>query len=657
MSHIPINKLFILLLCCCIYLAGCTGSSKKSEDDSVSESEEGFSSTEVMGSLGHGLASYLVDEDIGAAYVTYEGGELKIDYKASSTGMFECGVGFMIFIDGVAQPYKTSEETEVKYMHTFHFQDNIENEFSFYFVPTVGQKGDMLELCIASIYNPDYQPDMDESKGYGIFHDMLTNSYIIKYDASPAKIDSEVSDLDLISSLKIEELDVQDNRMTENLEKDIHIVSYINDADITNGNYYIANEEKNNIKLEICGTNSTEYRVCFFVNHRMISGAWEEQLRIHVRPNKMTVLEAEMDISLLEGYDTFYAVIVPCDTSQILQSSLMKTNSVLLISSFNREEEGNSKIILNEFSGTINCVKDDGLLLVDTRRILRMDSLALEVQKEAENTAPLLINPQAKTTEDAYLLMGETFEGWSFKLIEYDRNLHLKQIADIAEAVVSEREIMTCKLFSGGDKLLYNNINGLYLFDFASDKTTNLTQDGIFIYDFACLEQTGEILFSGSNSSEERVLGIVDMNGEKQQEESAGHLWGGIWAFEDFALIEEAELVGRGREGAVFRYDAEGGIRSFPFSDSNENGNITVSCHGDYYATRTTLVGDESHYVIRIYSSKDGNMVKELPLTYEEYGDDFRLRGFLICDDVNRIILYGTWKGQETNTWIVSESL
>lgn len=328
--------------------------------------------------------------------------------------------------------------------------------------------------------------------------------------------------------------------------------------------------------------------------------------------------------------------------------------------SYIEEDEASSaksKIILNEFSGTINCVEGD-LLLDDTRRILQMDSLTLEVQKEAENTAPLLIDIQAKITEDAYLLVGETFEGWSFKLIEYDRNLNLKQVVDVAEVVASEREIMACKLFSGEDKLLYNNINGLYLFDFASDQTTDLTQDGIFIHDFACLEQTGEILFSGgSNSSGERVLGIVGMDGEKRQEESVGHLWGSIWAFEDFALIEEAELVGRERECAVFRYDAEGGIRSFSLCDSDENGNITVSCHGDYYATRTTLTGDESRYVIRIYSSKDGNMVKELPLTYEEYGDDFRLRGFLICDDTNRIILYGTWRGQEANTWIVSESL
>lgn len=334
------------------------------------------------------------------------------------------------------------------------------------------------------------------------------------------------------------------------------------------------------------------------------------------------------------------------------QDSIMQPSDIV-----SESEVKYSKIILNDFSGTINCVKKIGLLLVDTSSILQMDSITLEVQKEEESTVALLINPQTKTTEDTYLLMGESLEEWSFKLIEYDRDLHLKQIADIAEAVASEREIMTCKLFSGGDKLLYNNINGLYLFDFALGKTTNLTQDGIFIYDFACLEQTGEILFSGSNSSEERVLGRVSMDGEKQQEESIGHLWGDIWAFEDFALIEEAELMGRGREGAVFRYDAGGGIRSFPLSGSDENGSITVSCHGAYYATRTTMERDESRYVIRIYSSKDGSMVKELSLTYEEYGDDFRLRGFLICDDVNRIILYGTWKGQETNTWIVSESL
>lgn len=95
-------------------------------------------------------------------------------------------------------------------------------------------------------------------------------------------------------------------------------------------------------------------------------------------------------------------------------------------------------------------------------------------------------------------------------------------------------------------------------------------------------------------------------------------------------------------------------IRSFPLTSDDENGNITVSCHGAYYATRTSIQNDEVRYLIHIYSSEDGSIIKELPLYYEEYGENFRLRGYLICDDVNRIILYGTWRGQETDTWIVS---
>ena len=311
-----------------------------------------------------------------------------------------------------------------------------------------------------------------------------------------------------------------------------------------------------------------------------------------------------------------------------------------------------SRIVLKGSLGSVNCV-DGGSLLLAYSRIMLMDSCTLEIQKGAEYDGPLLINPKAGIYGDNYVLLGE-FEGGRFQLVECDSDLHVGQVTDIQDEAASEREIMNCKLFPDGNKLLYNNINGLYLFDLVSGETTDLTQDGIFIFDFAYLEEQGEILFIGSNASGERVLGAVGMDGEKRQEESAARLWGEIWAFGDHALIEEAELVGQKKEGVVLRYDAGEGIRSFPLTDSDENGNITVSCHGAYYATRTSIQTDEVRYLIRIYSSEDGSMIKELPLSYEEYGENFRLSGYLICDDVNRIILYGTWRGQETDAWIVS---
>lgn len=320
------------------------------------------------------------------------------------------------------------------------------------------------------------------------------------------------------------------------------------------------------------------------------------------------------------------------------------------------EKPEQQKMVFHEFPGIITCVSDGDLLLIG-KRLMLLDSRTLEVQKEAENTAPLLVEFQVYTHEDTYVLMGELSAEWRFNIIEYDRDLHVKQIIDVEEATASEREIMNCKLLSGGDKLLYNNINGFYLFDFSSGETIDLTQDGIFVNDFVCREKDGEILFSGADSSGERVLGTVGMDGKKQQKERREHLWGEMWAFEDFVLIEEAELVGREKEGMVFRYDVEEGIRSFSLTDSKENGNISVSCQGSYYSTCTKMQDDVTRYLIRIYSSEDGTMVKELPLTYEEYGENFRLNGHLICDDVNKIILYGTWRGQETDTWIVTKSL
>lgn len=317
---------------------------------------------------------------------------------------------------------------------------------------------------------------------------------------------------------------------------------------------------------------------------------------------------------------------------------------------------GTVKTTINEFSGTVSCIEGGSLLLIGDR-VIQLDGSTLEVQKEAENNAPLLVNPQAAIHGDICTLFGESSEDWRFKLVEYDRNLQVRQVTDIEEASASERELMTCKLFSDGNLILYSNINGFYSFDPESGETKDLTQEDIFVYDYTCLEETGEILFVGSDSSGKRILGRVDMDGKGLQIESGDHLWGGLWAVGDYVLIEEAELVGKEKEGAVFRYDGEKGIRSFPLTDSVENGNITVSCGGAYYGTRTSVQGDELRYVIRIYSSVDGSMIKELPLSYEEYGDNFRLKGYLICDDTDRIILYGTWRGRETDTWIVSENL
>lgn len=316
---------------------------------------------------------------------------------------------------------------------------------------------------------------------------------------------------------------------------------------------------------------------------------------------------------------------------------------------------GTAKKTLNGSSGTISCLGSGRLLLAGEKMIL-MDGITLEIQTETENRAPLLVYPQTLPVGDGCMMLGVLFEGPQSKLVEYDGELQVKRIMDVEEVSSAEREIMSCRLLSDGNRILYNNINGFYLFDFTSGETNDLTQEDLFIYNFACLEAKGEILFSGSDASGKRILGRMDMDGKGMQIEDREHLWGELWGFGDFALADEAELVGKEKEGAVFRYD-EQGIHSFPLTDSDENGNITVSCGGGYYGTRTNVQDTALRCYVRIYSSKDGSLVKELPLSYEEYGENFRLGGYLICDDMQRVVLYGTWRGRETESWIVSVNM
>lgn len=319
-------------------------------------------------------------------------------------------------------------------------------------------------------------------------------------------------------------------------------------------------------------------------------------------------------------------------------------------------ESGTARTTLSGFTGTMSCMGSGRLLLTVKDKILLLDGGTLEIQKEAENSAPNLINIQTLAMEDGCRMLGATFEGQSFQLIEYDGELQVKQITDLEEASATERMIFSCRLLSDGNRILYNDIDGFYLFDLLSGEKKDLTQEGIFIYYFACLEEKGEILFSGSDASGKRILGKMNMDGEGLQIEDREHLWGELWTFGEYALAGEAELVGKEKEGVVLRYDAQG-IHAFPLTDSGENGNITVSCGGAYYGTRTRLVGDVLRYCVRIYSSEDGSLVKELPLSYEEYGDNFRLSGYLICDDMQKIILYGYWRGREEDTWIVTMDL
>lgn len=107
---------------------------------------------------------------------------MSIAYKVNASGKAK-NVGFLVFVDGVSQPYKTDSDNAYKTMHVLNVEkDDTDYPFSILFNPVTGKKGETLALTIVSVYAPDFMPDMVKTSSYGGYQDTLAGNYEIHFD-------------------------------------------------------------------------------------------------------------------------------------------------------------------------------------------------------------------------------------------------------------------------------------------------------------------------------------------------------------------------------------------------------------------------------------------------------------------------------------------
>ena len=309
----------------------------------------------------------------------------------------------------------------------------------------------------------------------------------------------------------------------------------------------------------------------------------------------------------------------------------------------------NYVLLDKEFSGNIRYAGEDNLMLLGNNLIL-VDCNTHELKKKSEDLEEGFSfydfwDYDLISSEEGYIVIGNRYvsqESMTYLTIVYfDKDLKLEQVIDVEEQVGFEHSVNAYELFDNGEKLIFSTIKGTFLYDFITEKLENLSSENIEIDYFSFLTNTKQILFTGyqyeDNGLSYRCFGRMGLDGNGlMTEEEEAHLWGRIWCYEDFALIAETDVYGKANEKLVFCYDRDGIIHDYPLSDSNENFHIYPSRKGEYYATKTRTKGEG--YMIRLYASMDGHLVWEIPMTYDEYGENLRILQVLVCERTNKII-------------------
>lgn len=340
--------LFMSAVLIIILAAGCTTQQQDAlEPDPTGDIDHNpfkAADNEVLGSMSHGFANLGLDENGMGASLCYEGGELTIDYVAGASGTAK-NIGFLIFVDGVAQPYKfNTTEGPYEYMHLFELEeDNRETPFTFIFTPVTGKQGDILAVHIISLYNPAFIPDMKETQSYGGYHTTLEMVRPMIFNAD-ADIISSVPPFAYLSNISLSTEPVTSAFLDslgsgfgpidmEALNKRIFSQLYMNGEDMkTTSNMQTAKDGTLHVIFKIAGHPGVRYQSTLYINHNAMSDKDGISFETVLEKGNVAVIEADIDLGKLEDFNTLYVISVPCNASDFPDDVItaLKTESLLL---------------------------------------------------------------------------------------------------------------------------------------------------------------------------------------------------------------------------------------------------------------------------------------------------------------------------------------
>lgn len=343
-----IHLLAVSIIICLCMLVGCGSQNDDfsfSEDPPLEnpfEQEEGDLQTITMGSISHGV----LWGDNKTYILTYEGGEMEIPYFMQGSGIGR-NCGFLLFLDGIPQPYKVKElDTDYQYMHLFELEENKDETYTIQFSPVIGKKGEQMSVCIISIINPEFMPDMKDSVSYGHSHEALAAVYSVLFQADAGQDEALVETINKNSGQNlrnferkemdatqdfIKELEEETNMGSLDLEKDVNTRLYISEESmLLLETMDITGKETIHIKYIILGHPGVEYKTVFYLNHEPLVYEAENSFGTVLKSGQVEVIEFDLDTAELEN-TTFYAISVPCNSTDYPDDVLMvyKSNSVL----------------------------------------------------------------------------------------------------------------------------------------------------------------------------------------------------------------------------------------------------------------------------------------------------------------------------------------
>lgn len=276
-------------------------------------------------------------DETGRKCFVFQGEEVTIPFQVEGCGLLvEHGVGFLLFVDGKPQPYRTSANGEYSYVHGFKKEDctyiystkdpetgeNMDHyrlEVDFIFEPVAGEKGDYLECKIVRMYYPDYSQEKlgdYRIRPYTLANKISQFSFLLKITediphTQHMPVADRLYDWELITAdVSAEEIE---GWTDDDMLKKVRTKCYVNGVDRSEHNGMFWNVTKDDVievRFEVYGSPLLEFSLVYFINNRPVSVSDEDFVTFRLNNGQKTIFTAKLDISDFDGETHIYCVLV-----------------------------------------------------------------------------------------------------------------------------------------------------------------------------------------------------------------------------------------------------------------------------------------------------------------------------------------------------------
>lgn len=325
------RRLLIALLAVFCLLTGCSANSKTAEQQ-PSDLDTLFDNQPADNEVGS--ANFAMDDPIETVY-PYNGQPLEIPFTICGA---EAGtnteIGVLLFVDGVAQPYKAvyadGAELSEAYMQTFHLEYEQQENFRMVFQPVTGKAGETVSVMAVTILKPSFVAEGENNPRYGFYHGesaTIPRHISFAVDAPPQAAAVPTADYNITELPK----DVVDTMAAWGSLEDLDTTAVLSLV-TEDGNVIRSDGKTAKVTLRLYGGPEATFHITLFINHQPVRINNSDYLSVNTQKNKMAEATFQLDTAGLDKLNTIYAIAATAGADDALEiNNPIKTQSILLV--------------------------------------------------------------------------------------------------------------------------------------------------------------------------------------------------------------------------------------------------------------------------------------------------------------------------------------